>query len=76
MLKAYCSGDAIGCMRFDFVRSVGILVVITALGTVALAAGQIMPMRVIFMMVVPSMILFAIVAFLLGMKFGEYRTAQ
>lgn len=63
-------------MRFDFVRSVGILVLVTVLGTVGLAAGEMMPMQIIFMMVLPSMILFAIVAFLLGMKFGEYRTVQ
>ncbi|MEF8799921.1 MAG: hypothetical protein V5A38_03080 [Halolamina sp.] len=63
-------------MRFDFVRSVGILVLITALATIGLAAGQVMPSGIIFMMVLPSMIVFAIVAFLLGMKFGEFRTAR
>jgi uncharacterized membrane protein YoaK (UPF0700 family) len=35
-----------------------------------------MPIRVIFMMVLPSMILFAVMAFLLGMKFGQYRATR
>jgi hypothetical protein len=30
----------------------------------------------VFMMVLPSMIVFAIVAFFLGMKHGEYRVAR
>jgi hypothetical protein len=30
----------------------------------------------VFMMVLPSMILFAVVSFLLGMKHGEYRAAR
>lgn len=63
-------------MQFDFLRSVGTLVVVTVLGIVGLAASHVMPTRVIFMMVLPSMILFAVVAFVLGMKHGEYRAGQ
>ncbi|MFA9517084.1 hypothetical protein ACERIT_07695 [Halopenitus sp. H-Gu1] len=63
-------------MQFDFLRSVGTLVVVTVLGIVGLAASGAMPTRVIFMMVLPSMILFAVVAFVLGMKHGEYRAGQ
>jgi len=63
-------------MEFDFVRSVGALVVVTALGTVGLAGSGMMPPRIVFMMVLPSMIAFAVVAFVLGMKHGEYRTAR
>ena len=34
----------------------------------------VMLLAVVFMMVLPSMILFAAVSFLLGMKHGEYQT--
>jgi len=63
-------------MEFDFVRSVGILVVVTALGTAGLAGSGVMPPRTVFMMVLPSMIAFAVVAFALGMKHGEYRAGR
>jgi hypothetical protein len=63
-------------MDFDFVRSVGILVAITALGTVGLAGSGVMALGTVLMMVLPSMIAFAVVAFVLGMKHGEYRAGQ
>ena len=63
-------------MEFDFPRSVGLLVVVTALGTVALEASDVMPTDIVFTMVLPSMIIFAVVAFALGMKHGEFRTAR
>lgn len=63
-------------MDFDFVRSVGVLVVITALATVGLAGSGVMASGTVFMMVLPSMIVFAAVAFLLGMKHGEYRAGR
>ena len=63
-------------MDFDFVRSVGILVAITAIGTVGLAGSGVMPPGTVFMMVLPSMIVFAVVAFVLGMKHGEYRAGR
>jgi len=63
-------------MDFDFVRSVGILVVITALATVGLAGSGVMAPRTVFMMVLPSMIAFAFVAFALGMKHGEHRAGR
>jgi hypothetical protein len=63
-------------MDFDFVRSVGILVAVTAVGTIGLAAGDVMPPRIVFMMVLPSMIAFAVIAFVLGMKHGEYRAIR
>jgi hypothetical protein len=63
-------------MEFDFVRSVGILVAITAIGTVGLAGSGVMAPGTVFMMVLPSMIAFAVVAFVLGMKHGEYRAVR
>jgi hypothetical protein len=61
-------------MEFDFVRSVGVLVLIVAVASVALTA--VMTPTTVFMMVLPSMIAFAVVAFFLGMKHGEFRTAR
>ena len=61
-------------MEFDFTRSVGPLVVIVAVATVALTI--VMTPSTVFMMVLPSMIVFSIVAFALGMKYGEFRTTH
>jgi hypothetical protein len=63
-------------MRFDFARAVGLLVAIVAIGVVGLASADFMATDTLFMMVLPSMILFAAVSFLLGMKHGEYRAAR
>ncbi|MCG1003801.1 MULTISPECIES: hypothetical protein [Halobacterium] len=63
-------------MEFDFPRAVGILVAIVAVGVTGLAAMDVMGMDTVFMMVLPSMIVFAAVSFLLGMKHGEYRASQ
>lgn len=60
-------------MEFDFARSVVPLVVIVAVATVALTF--MMTPSTVFMMVLPSMIVFSIVAFFLGMKHGEFRAS-
>lgn len=59
-------------MEFDFGRSVAPLVVIVAVATVALTS--VMTPSTVFMMVLPSMIGFSVVAFFLGMKHGEFRS--
>jgi hypothetical protein len=61
-------------MEFDFARSVVPLVVIVAVAAVALTS--VMQPQTVFMMVLPSMIVFAVVAFFFGMKHGEFRTAR
>ncbi|MFC7136460.1 DUF7333 family protein [Halobaculum litoreum] len=58
-------------MEFDFTRSVAPLVLIVAVAAIVLT--NVMTPSVVFMMVLPSMIVFAVVAFLFGMKHGEYR---
>ena len=58
-------------MEFDFTRSVAPLVLIVAVAAVALTG--VMTPSTVFMMVLPSMIVFSVVAFLFGMKHGEYR---
>jgi len=63
-------------MEFDFARSVGALVAITALATVGLAGSGMMAPGIVFMMVLPSMVGFAVVAFVLGMKHGEFRAGR
>jgi len=63
-------------MRFDFARAVGLLVLLVAAATVGLASADFMETDTVFMMVLPSMILFAAVSFLLGMKHGEYQTTR
>jgi hypothetical protein len=60
-------------MKFDFTRSVVPLVVIVAVATVALT--NVMTSSTVFMMVLPSMIVFSIIAFFLGMKHGEFRAS-
>lgn len=60
-------------MEFDFTRSVAPLVVIVAVAAVALTA--VMAPSTVFMMVLPSMIVFSVVAFFLGMKFGEFNAS-
>ncbi|GAB3422921.1 hypothetical protein GCM10027435_28150 [Haloparvum alkalitolerans] len=61
-------------MEFDFTRSVAPLVVIVAVASVALTA--VMMPSTVFMMVLPSMVVFSVVAFLLGMKHGEFRAGS
>ncbi|WP_302080195.1 DUF7333 family protein [Salinibaculum rarum] len=60
-------------MEFDFPRSVVPLVAIVAVATVALTS--MMTPSTVFMMVLPSMIVFSIVAFFFGMKHGEFRAS-
>ncbi|MFC6862201.1 MULTISPECIES: DUF7333 family protein [Haloarcula] len=60
-------------MEYDFTRSVVPLVVIVAVATVALTA--MMTPSTVFMMVLPSMIVFSVVAFFFGMKHGEFRAS-
>jgi hypothetical protein len=60
-------------MVSDLVRSVAPLVVIVAVASVALTS--VMTPSTVFMMVLPSMIVFSIVAFFFGMKHGESRTS-
>lgn len=62
-------------MEFDFARAVGLLVAIVAIGVVGLASAGVMDTSTVFMMVLPSMIAFAAVSFIIGMKHGEYRTS-
>ncbi|MFB6271157.1 MAG: hypothetical protein ABEH83_14530 [Halobacterium sp.] len=63
-------------MEFDFTRAVGLLVLFVVIGVVGLATADVMETSTVFMMVLPSMIVFAAVSFLIGMKHGEYRASR
>jgi hypothetical protein len=63
-------------MEYDFVRSVAPLVLIVAVATAVLPAMTPMQLPTVMMMVLPSMVVFSVLAFFLGMKHGEFRTAR
>jgi len=60
-------------MEFDFARSVVPLVAIVAVATAALTS--VMAPSTVFMMVLPSMIAFSVIAFFFGMKHGEFQAS-
>ncbi len=61
-------------MDFDLARAGGLLLAIVAVGAVGLTFTP-MSTRTVLMMVLPSMLVFAGVAFALGVKHGEYRAS-
>ena len=61
-------------MEFDFTRSVGVLVAVVVLATVGLT--NVMSPATVFTMVLPSMVVFAVLAFYLGMRHGQFRTTR
>lgn len=63
-------------MEFDLPRAAGILVAIIVLGVAGLATSGVMALQTVLMMVLPSMAIFAAVAFWLGMKYGEHQSHQ
>jgi len=60
-------------MDFDLLTAGGLLLAIVAVGVGGLAASGVMQLSTVLMMVLPSMVVFAVIAFALGMKHGEYR---
>lgn len=63
-------------MEFDLLRSLGPLVALIVLGVAGLVGSGMMQTSTILMMVLPSMVVFAAIAFALGVKHGEYRATQ
>ncbi len=61
-------------MEYDFPRSVAPLIAIVAVATVGLTA--MMTPSTVFMMVLPSMIVFSVIAFFFGMKHGGFRATR
>jgi hypothetical protein len=60
-------------MEFDFPQSVVPLAAIVAVASIGLTS--VMTPSTVFMMVLPSMIVFSVVAFFFGMKHGEFRAS-
>ncbi len=60
-------------MEFTLPVSIGALLVIVAIGVAGLVGSGMMILETTLMMVAPSMIVFGLIAFALGMKHGEYR---
>ena len=69
-------------MEFDLPKTIGSLVVIIALGTIAMfVLPEVTPMApmtttTIVMMVVPSMAIYGLVVLAIGVKHGEYRATH
>ena len=60
-------------MEFSLPVALGVLLVIVAVGVGGLAASGVMAVGTIMMMVAPSMLVFGLVAFGIGVKHGEFR---
>ena len=61
-------------MDFSLPTSLGVLLLIIVIGVAGLVGGGMMPLETTLMMVAPSMLVFGLIAFALGMKHGEYRS--
>ncbi|MCQ4332175.1 hypothetical protein KM295_01460 [Natronomonas sp. F2-12] len=62
-------------MEFSLPVSLGALLAIVVVGIGGLVGGGMMALETTLMMVAPSMLVFGLIAFALGMKHGEYRTS-
>lgn len=62
-------------MEFSLPVALGVLLVIVAIGVGGLAASGVMAVGTVMMMVAPSMLVFGLVAFGIGVKHGEFRAA-
>lgn len=60
-------------MDFDLLRAGGGLALLVAVGVGGLAASGVMAPQTVLMMVLPSMAVFGALAFVLGVKHGEFR---
>jgi len=63
-------------MELNLPRAVALLVLLVALGAGGLIGGGMMTLQTTLMMVVPSMLAFGALAFVIGMKHGEFRATR
>jgi hypothetical protein len=63
-------------MEYDLPRAGGLLLAIVAIAVGGLVFAPFMSTRTVLMMVLPSMIVFAGIAFALGVKHGEHRATR
>jgi len=62
-------------MEFDRTTTIGLFVAVIALGAVALIATP-MQTSTVLMMVLPSMVVFGLITFGIGLKHGQYQSAR
>lgn len=63
-------------MEFSLPVAAGILAAIVGVGVAGLVTSNVMGTDTILMMVLPSMVVFAAIAFALGVKHGQYRAGN
>jgi hypothetical protein len=63
-------------MEFTLGLSIGILLAVIAIGVAGLAGAGVMAVQTVLMMVFPSMVVFAAIAFGIGVKHGAYRAGR
>lgn len=63
-------------MKFTLPVSLGALFAIVAVGIAGLVGSDVMTIETTLMMVAPSMLVFGLVAFGLGVKHGEFRETR
>ncbi len=62
-------------MEFNLPVSLGALLAIVVIGVAGLVGSGMMILETTLMMVAPSMVIFGLIAFGIGMKHGEYRAS-
>lgn len=60
-------------VEFDLTTTAGVFLAIVVVAVGGLLAFDVMPTRIVLMMVLPSVLVFGLVCLFLGTKYGEYR---
>lgn len=63
-------------MEFDTTTTAVAFLGVVGLGVAALLAAPVMSPRIVFQMVLPSMLVFGGLTAAIGVKYGEYRARQ
>lgn len=63
-------------MEFNRTTTIGLFAAVIALGTGALMAAPMMTAQTVLMMVLPSMVVFGLITFGIGLKHGQYQSTR
>ncbi len=63
-------------MKLDTLKAAAAFVAVVALGTAAMIAAPMMATETVLTMVLPSMVVYGAIMFLIGMFHGEYRESE
>jgi len=63
-------------MEFTLPVALGAVLAVIVVGVAGLVGGGMMPLQTTLMMVAPSMLVFGLLAFGLGVKHGEFRATR